>query len=61
MRPDFNPGSSTAMKKARAIGAGFCFVGLLVNARAFDVLGGFHDGFRQGRVGMNRVHQLVNR
>ena len=36
-----------------------CFLlGLLVDAFAFDVLGGFHDGFGQGRVGVDGVHQL---
>ena len=32
-----------------------------MHALALDVLGGFHDGLGQGRVGVDGVHQLVNR
>lgn len=47
-------------KSPRRMARAFALFGLLVDAFAFDVLGGFHDGFGQGRMGVDGVHQLVN-
>ena len=32
-----------------------------MHALALDILGRFHDGFGEGRVGVDRVHQLIDR
>ena len=32
-----------------------------MHALAFDILGRFHDGFGEGRVGVDSVHQLIDR
>ena len=49
-------GSMSRVQRRRSIAAN-----LFMHAFPLHILGRFHNGFGEGRVGVNRMHQLVDR